>query len=57
MPNAVWFVGIAFGIPILIVAQAVLRNWLRWRRPRASLQQQGHLSGDLTYSELRGTQF
>jgi hypothetical protein len=43
MPDAVWFARIAFGIPILIVVQAVLRDWLRWRKPRASLPE-GRLS-------------
>ncbi len=30
---SLWFVCVAFGIPILIVVQAVIRNWIRWKSP------------------------
>jgi hypothetical protein len=28
-----WLIYVAFGIPILIVAHAVMRNWIRWKSP------------------------
>jgi hypothetical protein len=33
MLDWLWVVRIAFGIPILIVTQAVIRNWIRWKSP------------------------
>jgi hypothetical protein len=43
MPNISWLMSIAFGIPAFIVAQALVRNWLRWKAPRRSRVSTGEM--------------